>query len=102
MSRESVELGILSSLRFLGWLNFSVFAVAFISIKAASGFHVFLFYFTFLVCCIGTGVYYLGYKYLFKVVDKKLALTYFKPYRLGVFTVVCGLVLMYLMVFWGG
>ena len=102
MNRESIELGVLSSVRFLGWLNFIIFAIAFIGTKGASHQHLFVVYATFFVCCIGTCIYYFLYGRLFITITKKDGVTYFKPYRLGVFTMLCGVFMLYLLVYFNG
>ena len=99
MNRKNIELGVLTSVRFIGWLNFLSFAVAFIGMKGASSEQMLFVYTTFSICCIGTFVYYVLYRYIFTTISKDVAITYFKPYRLGVFTMVFGVLLVFILVY---
>jgi len=97
--REPIEKKILIAVRTIGWLNFVCFAALFVTMKAASIEHFFWAKITGIVCIAGTIVYYGCWQWLFATVSRKDGLKYFKPYRLGAFVLIGG-VLFLLMMRW--
>lgn len=88
---DAIETGILSSIRFLGWTNFLFFVPSFLAVKGTTESSFLILIGSVSVCFIGTLFYYFLYSRVFKLIDKREALKYFKPYRLGVIVFLFGI-----------
>ena len=93
MSRSDIEIGVLSAIRFLGWLNLLSFTWN-VGSKVGSWFLLF----NIVICFLATGLYYTLWKRLIKTVDYKAGVSFILPYRIG--TVVVLIYIMVLSVFW--
>ncbi len=96
---EDIEIGVLRSIGFVGWANLILFFFCFIGIKGATDSSFKLLIGSLLLCLFGTLFYYLAYSRVFKLTPKKEAITFFKPYRLGVISFVFGILTLMLLPF---
>ena len=90
MNKETTEQKKLTIARVIGWLNFLCFAYLFVMLKVASEAHLVFLVLTALISIIGTIAYYFYWEKLFHTVERKNAIKYVKPYRLGVMLLVSG------------
>ena len=99
--KAASEVGVLNLARALGWVNFFIFAAAFVTLKSPSHIHLAVFWFALALCVIGSSVYYVFYNRIFVSVPKSKALKFFVPYRLGAIIFVLGITVTYILVWFG-
>ncbi|MCE2029809.1 hypothetical protein [Sessilibacter corallicola] len=83
MNRKNRELGVLRSIRFLGWLLFGGLVFSSVNLKGGGVSNTYLFFTLIGVCLLMTALYYFFFNRIFVSVSKNDSATYFIPYRLG-------------------
>ncbi|TMP24464.1 hypothetical protein CWB99_22240 [Pseudoalteromonas rubra] len=84
----------LALVRVMGWTNFAVLVFSLMTAKGAGFFPVAFVYLSFTVCCLGMVIYHCFFDSLFNTSNKKEAIIYFVPYRLGIIIFVIVYVIM--------